>query len=117
HNDLNRIDAEWDAHDHGSTDSPMTAAQAERMATESGLTIEFLQEKAKELMGDARFQQMLHDVEKNKSTFRDTFEPAYKRYQEIMGRDIASMDTDEFWSIIENQKKFQTGDGTTTENF
>lgn len=60
---------------------------------------------------------MLDQVKKNKASFREVFEPAYRRYQEIMGRDIAEMSTEEFWSIIENQQKFQTGEGPTTGNF
>lgn len=115
--DLNRIDNEWTSHEHGSTSTPFTVAQAERMATNSNLSLQFLKDQAKELLGDVRFIKMLDQVKKNKASFREVFEPAYRRYQEIMGRDIAEMSTEEFWSIIENQQKFQTGEGPTTGNF
>jgi hypothetical protein len=96
HTQLNKIDNDHFAKG-GSTDSPLTPAQAERMATESGLTEEYLQNTAKELLGDARYQRMVGDLKKERKSFREYFEPAYRRYQEMMGRDLAGMDPDEFW--------------------
>ena len=96
HTQLNKIDNDHFAKG-GSTDSPLTPAQAERMATESGLTEEYLQNTAKELIGDRRYQKLLSDLKKKRVSFQEAFAPAYRRYQEMMGRDIAGMDPDEFW--------------------
>ena len=46
----------------GSTDSPLTPAQAERMANENGIPSEVLPEKAAELLGDSRYQRMVQDL-------------------------------------------------------
>ena len=108
HQQLNKIDADPSARS-GSTDSVMTPAQAERMATESGLTEKFLRQKAKELVGDYRYQQMLKEAKANNKTFKEVFEPAYKRMQEVMGRNATSVDSDDFWKPILDDITFRTG--------
>lgn len=96
HTQLNKIDNDHFAKG-GSTDSPLTPAQAEFMANESGLTTEFLNNIAKELLGDKRYQEIIQEALKEGQSFEQYFEPAYRRYQELMGRDVAGMDPDEFW--------------------
>ncbi len=100
---LNRIDESLGQ--KGSTDSVMTPTQAERMADISGMEPGLLKEKARELLGDIRFQQMLNDAKRTRKSFRQLFEPAYKRMQEVMGRDAAGMTADEFWNPIESRLK------------
>ena len=96
HTQLNKIDNDHFAKG-GSTDSPLTPAQAEIMANESGLTNEFLNNVARELKGDKRYQELIQEALKEGQSFEQYFEPAYRRYQELMGRDVAGMDPDEFW--------------------
>jgi hypothetical protein len=89
----------------GSTDSPLTPAQAERMANENGIPSEVLQEKAAELLGDARYQRMVQDLKSKGRSFRQVFEPAYKRMQEVMGRNLDDMSAEEFWAPIDAYNK------------
>ena len=96
HTQLNKIDTDHFAKG-GSTDSPLTPAQAEIMANESGLTNEFLNNVARELKGDKRYQELIQEALEEGQSFEQYFEPAYRRYQELMGRDVAGMDPDEFW--------------------
>ena len=108
HTQLNKIDADPSARS-GSTDSVMTPAQAERMATESGLSEEFLRQKAKEFVGDYRYQQMLKEIKNNNLTFKEVFEPAYRRMQEVMGRNATAVDSNDFWKPILDEITFRTG--------
>ena len=89
----------------GSTDSPLTPAQAERMANENGIPSEVLQEKAAELLGDGRYQRMVQDLKSKGRTFRQVFEPAYKRMQQVMGRNLDDMSAEEFWAPIDAYNK------------
>ena len=89
----------------GSTDSPLTPAQAERMANENGIPREVLQEKAAELLGDARYQRMVQDLKSKGRSFRQVFEPAYNRMQEVMGRNLDDMSAEEFWAPIDAYNK------------
>ena len=115
HRQLNRGE-DW-GNDIGSTDSVMTPAQAQRSGETSGFTPKFLKEKAKELLGDSRYQTLIEDAKRNKQSFYEVFEPAYRRYQEVMGRRATAVDTPDFWEPIMKDKKFQTGSGASTENF
>jgi len=89
----------------GSTDSPLTPAQAERMANENGIPSEVLQEKAAELLGDGRYQRMVQDLKSKGRTFRQVFEPAYNRMQQVMGRNLDDMSAEEFWAPIDAYNK------------
>lgn len=89
----------------GSTDSPLTPAQAERMANENGIPSEVLQDKAAELLGDARYQRMVQDLKSKGRTFRQVFEPAYNRMQQVMGRNLDDMSAEEFWAPIDAYNK------------
>ena len=89
----------------GSTDSPLTPAQAERMSNENGIPSEVLQEKAAELLGDSRYQRMVQDLKSKGRTFRQVFEPAYKRMQQVMGRNLDDMSAEEFWAPIDAYNK------------
>ena len=75
------------------------------MANENGIPSEVLQEKAAELLGDARYQRMVEGLKAKKREFRDVFEPAYKRMQQVMGRNLDDMSTEEFWAPIDAYNK------------
>ena len=89
----------------GSTDSPLTPAQAERMANENGIPSDVLQEKAADLLGDARYQRMVQDLKSKGRTFRQVFGPAYERMQKVMGRNLDDMSAEEFWAPIDAYNK------------
>ena len=67
HRQINRGE-DW-GNDIGSTDSVMTPAQAQRSGETSGFTPKFLKEKAKELLGDSRYQTLIEDAKRNKQSF------------------------------------------------
>ena len=115
HQQLNRGE-DW-GNNIGSTDSVMTPVAAQRGAQTSGFTPKFLKEKAKELLGDSRYQTLIEDAKRNKQSFYEVFEPSYRRYQEIMGRRSTAVDTSDFWEPIQKDIRFQTGEGPSTQNF
>lgn len=89
----------------GSTDSPLTPKQAERMANENGIPTEVLQEKAAEIFGDARFARATEEVLKEGGDVRKTFPEAYARMQKVMGRNLDNMSVEEFWAPIDEYNK------------
>ena len=89
----------------GSTDSPLTPAQAERMANENGIPTEVLQEKAAEIFGDARFARATEEVLQQGGEVRKTFPEAYARMQKVMGRNLDNMSVEEFWGPIDAYNK------------
>ena len=104
----------------GSTDSVMTARQAEIGAEVSGYAPQFLREQAKQLLGEPYIQGLLADLRRNKLSFEEVFEPAFRRFQEVVGRDAGGVDLEEFWEPILadfREAPFQTGKGISTENF
>ena len=113
---LNRSD-QWTGTTHSGTDSIMTPVQAQRGATTSEFTPQFLREKAKELLGDTRTNQLIQEAKKNKQSFYEVFEPAFKRYQEVMGRNATAIDAEDFWQPIRKDEPFQTGAGASTPNY
>jgi len=115
HRQMNRGD-DW-GNDIGSTGDVMTPVQAQRGAETSGFSTKFLKEKAKELLGDSQYQDLVKEARKNKVSFRELFEPAFERYQEVMGRHATATSTEDFWKPITDQKPFQTGSGPVTDNF
>ena len=111
HRQLNRIDNSIGVEKNiGGTDSVMSPLQASRASADSGYSVKFLQDKAKELLGEERFKDMMKEFRAKGTPFREGFEPAYRRVQEIMGRNWQDKTTDEFWDLIESQKKARTGD-------
>ena len=111
HRQLNRIDNSIGVEKNiGGTDSVMSPLQASRASLDSGYSVKFLQKKALELLGEERFKQMMKEFRLKGTPFREGFEPAYRRVQEIMGRNWQDKTTDEFWDLIESQKKARTGD-------
>ena len=115
HRQMNRGD-DW-GNDIGSTGDVMTPVQAQRGAETSGFTPKFLKEKAKELLGDSQYQDLVKEARKNQVSFKELFEPAFERYQEVMGRHATATSTEDFWKPITDQKPFQTGSGPVTDNF
>tara|TARA_B100000287_G_scaffold213502_1_gene201524 strand:+ start:2313 stop:6398 length:4086 start_codon:yes stop_codon:yes gene_type:complete len=111
HRQLNRIDDSFGVEkDIGGTDSVMSPLQAESAARDSGYSIKFLQAKAKELLGEEKFKEMMKEFRAKGTPFREGFEPAYRRVQEMMGRNWQDMSAQEFWEPIESQLKARTGD-------
>ena len=111
HRQLNRIDNSIGVEKNiGGTDSVMSPLQASRASLDSGYSVKFLQKKALELLGEERFKQMMKEFRLKGTPFREGFEPAYRRVQEIMGRNWQDKTTDEFWDLIDSQKKARTGD-------
>ena len=111
HRQLNRIDDSFGVEkDIGGTDSAMSPLQAESAARDSGYSIKFLQAKAKELLGEEKFKEMMKEFRAKGTPFREGFEPAYRRVQEMMGRNWQDKTTQEFWEPIESQLKARTGD-------
>ena len=96
--------------ERGSTDNIVTQAQAERMANEGGMSSKFYKEKAQELLGDRRFQQLMKDLKKQKLNIEDVFKESYESYQQIVsGRNAAELDPQTFWQRIIESEPFQTG--------
>ena len=117
HRQLNRIDNSIGVEKNiGGTDSVMSPLQAEKGARDSGYTTKFLQDKAKELLGEERFKEMMKELRQNNISFRETFQPAYDRMQEIMGRNRAAETSEEFWEPILRDKPGGTGDGPWMPN-
>ena len=111
HRQLNRIDNSIGVEKNiGGTDSVMSPLQASKAAADSGYSVKFLQEKAKELLTEEQFNEMMARFRRNGTPFREGFEPAYRRVQEMMGRNWQDRTTDEFWDLIESAKKGETGD-------
>ena len=99
-----------DNDDYGSTDGFTTAAQAERMAQQNGIDPGHLRKAARELLGDDRFKMMMEDARKNKKTFEQVFEPAFRKMKEVTGgRDAGRMTPEEFWKPISDEVTFRTG--------
>ena len=114
HNQANKIDTEPTA-GKGSTDSPFTAAQAERMSRENGMTEKVMAEKAREILGDVRYQRAVREMKKKKLTPRQVFGNSFQRFQEVMGRNVDGMSSDEFWEPIESMLKGRTGGTDSTD--
>ncbi len=96
--------------ERGSTDNTIPQAQAERMANEGGMPAKFYKEKARELLGDRRFQQLMKDLKKQKLNIEDVFKESYESYQQIVsGRNAAELDPQTFWNRIIESEPFQTG--------
>jgi len=114
HNQANKIDTEPTA-SKGSTDSPFTAAQAERMSRENGMTEKVMAEKAREILGDVRYQRAVREMKKKKLTPRQVFGNSFQRFQEVMGRNVDGMSSDEFWEPIESMLKGRTGGTDSTD--
>ena len=74
------------------------------MANENGIPREVLQEKAAELLGDARISGWSKTSSQG-SFFPSVFEPAYNRMQEVMGRNLDDMSAEEFWAPIDAYNK------------
>ena len=106
---VKRIQTDYSA-ERGSTDTLMTTAQAERSANEGGLPADFYKQKAQELLGDRRFQQLMKDLKKKKLDIEQVFKESYDSYQQIVsGRNPQELSPEEFWKRIIESDPFQTG--------
>ena len=107
---LNRIDDNGPT-SNGSTGDVLTPTQAERGAQISGETVNYLKKRAKELWGEAEFKEFVKDLRKNNVSFREAFQPAFDRMQEVMNRWDGGVPSEEFWEPILRDLPAQTGDG------
>ena len=103
---LKRNESEWGG-ELGSTDSLVTPAAAERMAASGYDNVE-LEQLAKSLLGDNRFQGLLNELKGGRQTFQQTFGDAMARMQEVMGRDATGMTPEDFWGPMMRDQA-QTG--------
>ena len=108
HNQANKIETDPTA-GNGSTDSPFTAAQAERMSSENGMTEKVMADLVKDLIGDVRYEKAVRQMKAMNLTPRQVFGRSYQRFQEVMGRNVDGMSADEFWEPIESMLKGRTG--------
>ena len=112
HRQLNRIDNSIGVEKNiGSTDSVMSPLQAEKASRDSGYSTKFLQKKAKELLGEENFKAEMKKLRDTRASFRETFQPAYDRMQQIMGRKATAQTSEEFWEPILRDKPAETGTG------
>jgi len=105
---LKRTHGEWGAED-GSTDSLVTPAAAERMASTADMDGKDLKAVAKELLGDHRMRSLMSELKANKVTFEEAFGDALERMQEVMGRDATAASPEDFWKPIFEDQSFRTG--------
>ena len=84
----------------GSADSPMTGLEASKAAETPRYTEEFLQNKAKELLGEPYFKGLVKDLEAQNLSFTEVFRPAFERFQEIIGREAGEYSVEEFWEPL-----------------
>jgi len=96
-NQAKRLDEMVEMPGAGSTDAIFTPAQANRMATESGLLEEQLKSMAKDLLTDTRYQEMLADVKANRVSFKKEYGWQFARMQETLGRHATAVDAEDFW--------------------
>ena len=87
----------------GSTDLWTTPRMAARLAKDPGQFEQYMTDTVKNLLGDKRYKEMLKKTDPNllnPASKESLFRGAYDRYQEVMGRDVASMDPAEFWEPL-----------------
>lgn len=111
---LKRTSREWGA-ENGSTDSIVTPAAAERMASTADMDAKAVKAVAKDLLGDVRMQNLLRDLRARRLSFEEVFGDAMERMQEVMGRDATSVTPDEFWKPILDDQAFTTGGKDSAE--
>ena len=115
-NDTNRMDNMVDG-ERGSTDSIFTPLQAERMAANNGMTEAEMKAIAKEYMTDARYLQAVEDAQKANMSFADMHAETFRRFQNIVGRDVEGMPPEEFWAdLFADMNKIDGVDVWTMEN-
>jgi hypothetical protein len=95
---LKRIHLEWGAK-NGSTDSIITPAAAERMAS-FGIKDADYDALAKDMLGDLRYQGLISELRSKKMTLSEVYGDALDRMQEVMGREATSQTAEEFWEPI-----------------
>ena len=99
---LNKID---DLGGLGSTDSVLKARQAELAMKSSEFLPEFLRAQAKAMLGEPYVQGLLKDAKAQGLTFEQAFEPAFRRFQEVIGGDATRMSIEDFWGPIQKSLK------------
>ena len=99
---LKRIYTEWGA-ENGSTDGLITSAAAERLAEDGFSPKGITPEIARELLGDARFKQVMADLQAKGRSLQQVYGDAFERFKEVLGgRDAGELEPNEFWGPIRN---------------
>ena len=112
---LNQLDALDDLPSgYGSTDSPISALEAERAAYNVALQTELLAKAAKELLGEPYYQGLMKDVGNRNLDFNEVFRSSLERFMEIVGRDAQGMSPEQFWKPIIGQFSEVKGRGANT---
>jgi hypothetical protein len=81
----------------GSTDAIFTPAQANRMATQSGLLDAELDKMGRELLTDKKYQEEVAKARAKGQTFTEHYKWHFDRLQETMGRHATAVDAEDFW--------------------
>ena len=106
---LKRIYNEWGA-ENGSTDGLITSAAAERLAEEGFSPKGITPEIARELLGDARFKQVMADLRAKGQSLQQVYGDAFERFKEVLGgRDAGELEPNDFWGPIRDNIS-RTGD-------
>ena len=99
---LNKID---DLGGLGSTDSVLRARDAELAMKSSEFLPEFLRAQAKAMLGEPYIQGLIKDAKAQGLTFEQAFEPAFRRFQEVIGGDATRMSVEDFWGPLTKSLK------------
>jgi len=115
---LNQLDALDDLPaGYGSTDSPISALDAEKASYNAALQTEILAKAAKDLLGEPYYQGLMRDVGKNKLDFNRVFASSLERFMEIVGRDAQGMSPEQFWRPIISEFDKVKGRGANTPEY
>ena len=102
---------------YGSTDSPISALNAEKASYNAALQTEILAQAAKDLLGEPYYQGLMKDVGNNKLDFNRVFASSLERFMEIVGRDAQGMSPEQFWRPIISEFDKVKGRGANTPEY
>ena len=115
---LNQLDSLDDLPSgYGSTDSPISALDAERAVYNTALQTELLAKAAKDLLGEPYYQGLMKDVGNRNLDFNVVFRSSLERFMEIVGRDAQGMSPEQFWRPIVGQFDKVKGRGANTAEY
>ena len=106
-----RIRNEWGSED-GSAGSVTTPVMKERIARQSGISEELVEDVLRKLYSSEKFQKVLESVQGNRQRLVEVFGDAIAAHQRItQGRNAADMTADEYLKeIFETSQKFDITD-------
>ena len=101
----------------GSTDSPLSGWDAERFASDPAAMTEWMKQKAIELLGEPYYQGLMKDIGGGTQDFNVVFGSSLRRFQEMVGRDVGGMTTEQFWQPFMRQFEKVRGRGGSTAEY